>query len=476
LVAVVAAQAPGVETARLQLQARLKGDLLTATDGAYHDAIKVFSPRHNVRPAMVVIPEDVEDVQAAMEVAAANGVPLRVGSGFHNYEGYALVQDGIVVSFRAEHWRRVSPIAADGTVTVGAGAQLIDVHRSVIPQGRGVVAGLCPSVGIVPFALGGGYGSLSRAVGLAADNVVEYTLVLPNGTVTVVNAHTDRDLNWALRGGGGGNFGVVTSLKMKTFPVPGQMVMGETCWFWKGDGEKVFQWWSKLATSDATPRELTVSCRSHWGPLDYKTLPIGAPQQICIQPFYYGTAAEGTRVYREMLEQLPPPLHDGTIAQPWLGDVEVEHAKINALYGLDVYIRSGFFTTMPAQLVDILHAAVATSPSLGNCIIDFDHLGGRIADVAANATAYANRAARTNIQIIATWERGHERADEFKAWADALYTRVEPFMSGNYVNYIDSQLAGWQQKYYGPNYDRLLAIKESVDPQHRFAFQQSIGA
>jgi len=161
---------------------------------------------------------------------------------------------------------------------------------------------------------------------------------------------------------------------------------------------------------------------------------------------------------------------------PWLRDVEHEHNKINTLYGLDVHIRSGFFVNMPGQLVDILHDAIANAPSKGNCIIDFDHLAGRIADVASDATAYVNRAARTNLQIIATWEQGDERADEFKKWADDLFTRVEPFMSGNYVNYIDSDLPNWQQRYYGANYDRLLAVKESVDPQHAFSFPQSIGA
>jgi FAD/FMN-containing dehydrogenase len=293
--------------------------------------------------------------------------------------------------------------------------------------------------------------------------------------LTVVNARTNRELNWALRGGGGGNFGAVISIKIRTFPIHSQMMMGETCWNWNGDGKKVFEWWAHKATSDATPREVTMSCRSHWGPLD-KLAP-GAPQQICIQPFFYGTASEGTRVIRDMFAELPTPVSDLSYAMPWLRDVEHEHSKINALYGLDVHIRSGFFATMPGQLLDILHDAIANAPSKRNCIIDFDHLGGRISDVASDATAYVNRDARTNLQIIATWDAATAgRAEEFKAWADALFTRVEPFMSGNYVNYMDAALPNWQQRYYGANYDRLLAVKESVDPQHVFTSPQSIGA
>jgi FAD/FMN-containing dehydrogenase len=264
-------------------------------------------------------------------------------------------------------------------------------------------------------------------------------------------------------------------MKLRSFPVHEEMMMGETCWNWNGEGQQVFQWWAHQATSDSTPRELTYSCRSHFGPLDQKEVPAGTPQQICIQPFYYGTAAEGTRIVGEAFAQLPTPVADHSKVQPWINDVEVEHAKVTKLYGLNVYIHSGFFSEMPAELVNILHAAVASAPSIGNCIIDFDHLHGAIADVEPTATAYINRAARTNLQIIATWENGDNGEAAYKLWADELFERVAPYMSGNYVNYIDGALPSWQQRYYGENYERLLAIKEEADPNHFFSFPQSIG-
>jgi FAD/FMN-containing dehydrogenase len=279
-----------------------------------------------------------------------------------------------------------------------------------------------------------------------------------------------------MRGGGGGNFGVVTSMRLRTFPVEEEMMMGETCWNWNTHGRQVFQWWAHQATSDATPREVTYSCRSHFGPLDQKEVAEGTPQEICIQPFYYGSAAEGERVVRGAFSQLPAPVSDYSKVQPWINDVELEHAKVTKLYGLNVYIHSGFFSEMPSELIDVLHAAVASAPSLGNCIIDFDHLHGAIADVEPSATAYVNRAAKTNIQIIATWENGDNGEAIYKQWADNLFARVAPYMTGNYVNYIDSSLPSWQQRYYGENYERLLSIKEEADPNHFFSFPQSIGA
>jgi len=365
-------------------------------------------------------------------------------------------------------------------VTVKGGAQLIDVHRAVIPQGRGVVAGLCPSVGIVAFTLGGGYGSLSRAVGLSADNVVSFTMVLANTSIVRVSAHENTDLWWASRGGGGGNLGVVTEMSIRSFALPDtNMFMGETCWNWNLHGRDVMTWWANQVNSESTPREVTYSLRSHFGPLDQHAEAQPAsetPQQLCVQPFYFGTGRQGAEVVGAQFASLPPTVSDASFAQPWLRDVEHEHDKVNGIYGLPVYIKSAFFTQVTEELIGLLHNAIATAPSIGNCIIDFDHLSGAIADVEDTATAYVNRDAVINLQIIATWTEGDERREEYTMWADALFERVSPLMSGNYVNYISESLPNWQQRYYGVNYPRLQQIKQSVDPRGFFSFPQSIGA
>jgi len=475
---VVGAFASDWTSAVRELQGKVKGQTIVPGHPAYDEATLVFSPRHNNKPAVVVIPKDIADVQAAMGIAQKHSMEFRVGSGHHNYEGYSLVNDGMLLSLRSDAWRKVV-INADGTVTVRGGAQLIDVHRTVIPQGLGVVAGLCPSVGIVPFTLGGGYGSLSRAVGLSADNVVSFLMVLANGTVTRVSEDEHSCLFWAMRGGGGGNLGVVVEMTIRTHQLPegNEMMMGETCWDWSRDGHEVFNWWANMATSAATPREFTMSLRSHYGPLDQfteNTTPENTPQQLCVQPFYYGTAAEGAAFVKSQFAQLPEPVSDKSVAQNWLVDVEHEHEKVLGVYGLNVYIKSGFFITMPLSLVSLLHTAIENAPSIGNCIIDFDHLSGAITDVEPTETAYVNRNASVNIQIIATWMNGDERMNEYITWADALFESTAPYMSGNYVNYIDSNLPNWQQRYYGENYARLQHIKAAIDPTRFFNGPQSI--
>jgi len=306
-------------------------------------------------------------------------------------------------------------------------------------------------------------------------------MVLANTSVVRVSAHEHESLWWAVRGGGGGNLGVVVEMSLRTFPLPidNDMMMGETCWDWASAGREVFNWWAGMATSDATPREFTMSLRSHFGPLDQfaeATRPESTPQQLCVQPFYYGSAAEGSAFLSSQYASLPTPLSDTARAQSWLDDVEHEHDKINGLYGLNVMIKSGFFIEMPASLVEILHGAVMHAPSIGNCIIDFDHLGGAIKDVEPTATSYVNRNASVNIQIIATWMEGDERAEEYKNWANSLFEITLPYMSGHYVNYQQIDLPNWQQRYYGENYARLQSIKAAIDPTRFFNGPQSIEA
>jgi hypothetical protein len=299
-------------------------------------------------------------------------------------------------------------------------------------------------------------------------------VILANGTAATVSAQKNADLFWALRGAGGGNFGIVTQLVLKSHAIEQQMVMGEVCYDWAEHGREVFHWWAEQVSSNSLPNELTLNCRSHYGPLDQKSS--NGKQQFCMQPFFAGKPSEGKRAVSPLLSSLPTPVTDSVGVHNWLKETEAEHEKVSTLYGLHVYTRSGYFNSMPSELVEILAAAVDNAPTIGNCIIDFDHLGGAVAAVKSTDTPYFNRGARLNIQIIAHWEEGDPRADEYINWASSLYQQVRPYISGHYVNYIDSEVQNWQQEYYGSNYERLLAIKAAVDPRNVFNGPQSIGA
>ena len=162
-------------------------------------------------------------------------------SGGHSYGGYSSTS-GVIVDVS-----RLNGVSLDSVrrAVVGAGARLIDVYDGLWQHGRTVPAGSCPTVGIAGLALGGGVGLASRKYGLTCDNLLEATVVLANGTAVVANARQHPDLYWALRGGGGGNFGIVTRLVFRTHPV-GQVATYALEWPWS-DAAKVVQAWQKLA-------------------------------------------------------------------------------------------------------------------------------------------------------------------------------------------------------------------------------------
>jgi FAD/FMN-containing dehydrogenase len=192
-----------------------------------------------IRPLAVLQPVDAADVQAAVRWAARNDVPITARSGGHGYAGYASARGGLVVDLR--RLDRISVAGGSGSATVGPGSQLIDVYRRLARSGATIPAGSCPSVGIGGHALGGGMGLAGRRFGLTCDNVTALRIVTADGRLLQCDADTNPDLFWACRGGGGGNFGIVTRFQLKTHPV------GSASWFfvtwpWAGDGGVIAPW------------------------------------------------------------------------------------------------------------------------------------------------------------------------------------------------------------------------------------------
>src|SRR5688500_14839439 len=169
------------------------------------------------RPDAVVRVRDTADVAAAVRWANRFDVRLVARSGGHSYGGYSSTGDGVVLDL--SRLRGIS--VSRGRATVGPAAQLIDVQRALTRRGVSVPAGSCPTVGIGGLALGGGYGLAGRRFGLTSDNLLAARVVTADGRVRHVDADSNDDLHWALRGGGGGNFGVVTALTLKTHRAPG---------------------------------------------------------------------------------------------------------------------------------------------------------------------------------------------------------------------------------------------------------------
>jgi FAD/FMN-containing dehydrogenase len=200
------------------LSTALGGEVLLPNSAQFGAAKQVFNTNYNgFTPAAIVTPKSAADVQKAMAFAAANNLKVAPRSGGHSYIGASTANGAMVLDLR-QLPGEANYDASTGQVTVTPATSLYTMHRTLAAAGRGIPTGTCPSVGAAGHALGGGMGAQSRHAGLLCDQLTSASVVLPSGQAVTASAASNPDLFWALRGGGGGNFGVTTSLTFATFP------------------------------------------------------------------------------------------------------------------------------------------------------------------------------------------------------------------------------------------------------------------
>ena len=220
------------------LRSAVKGRVIFPRSTGYSSARLVYNLRYNgARPEAVVQVENTADVAAVVKWSNRFDVPIVARSGGHSYAGYSTLSNGVVVDLSKLGGVRVS----NGRARVGAGVQLIDLQRSLTKRGLSVPSGSCPSVGVAGLTLGGGHGLAGRRFGLTTDNLRAATVVTADGRVRQVDANTNEDLYWACRGGGGGNFGIVTSFTLQTHRASGAAWF-VISWPWAQAAEALAAW------------------------------------------------------------------------------------------------------------------------------------------------------------------------------------------------------------------------------------------
>ncbi|MFG2291116.1 FAD-binding oxidoreductase [Streptomyces sp. NPDC048595] len=431
------------------LRQRMRGALLRPGDPGFEDARKLFNPLNDDRvPAAVAQCESVSDVREAV-LTAAHRVPLAARSGGHSYVGYSAPHGGLTLDLR-----RMSAVnvRADGTATIGAGATLRDVYTALGQAGRCVPGGSCFTVGIAGVALGGGIGVLQRKFGLTCDHLVGAEIVTADGRSLTVSASRAPDLFWALRGGGGGNFGVVTQFTFQTDPAPALTI------FKLGFPENkvppvltAWQPWIKEA-----PRELWANCNISGG-----TKPSCAVVGCFVGP---STACH--------------PLLDDLIAR--CGVVPTKRVEDR-----DYFKAMRFFSGKSERESFVASSRVLSAPAANpGAVVDLltgragmslilDPLGGAVADVGAQQTAFPHRGAFATAQIYAAATAASE-AEVTHSVGEVVAKLASLGMGGGYVNYIDPALPDWPAAYYGPNLDRLRSIARDYDPDEVFGFPQAL--
>jgi FAD/FMN-containing dehydrogenase len=450
----------------------LRGEVVLPGSSAYDSARLLFNTRFDpVKPRAVVFCESTADVQRTVRWARKHAVRIVPRSGGHSYGGYSTTS-GVIVDVS-----RLNGVALDPShrAIVGAGARLIDVYAGLAQHGRTVPAGSCPTVGIAGLALGGGVGFGSRKYGLTCDNLIEATVVLADGSAVVANSRTHPDLYWALRGGGGGNFGIVTRLVFRTHPV-GQVATYAIEWPWS-NAAKVVQAWQQLAphAPDGLFSVLNLNAA------------VGGHARITSAGQLFGSA-DRLRELVKPLANIGTPTRFTVTSRSYLdaqemwagcsGTIAECHLPPQGHLGRSTFKGKSSFANKPLTssgirvMIRQIEARITTGSGSG--IILLDSYGGAINRVKKDATAFVHRDALFSLQYLAYWEPSAVAEPNLR-WLRNFYAAMRPFVSPYaYQNYIDPELGKWGRAYYGTNLPRLVAVKRRYDPKNVFRSSQSI--
>jgi len=462
----------------------LSGPLVRPGDAAYTVSKRLFDPRFDsLHPAGIAYCRNPHDVATCLAFVRKYGVPVAARCGGHSYAGWSSTS-GLIVDVT----KMAGVSVSGGTATVGAGTRLVDFYNELAAHGRAVPGGSCPTVGIAGLTLGGGVGVVSRAYGLTSDNVRSLQIVTADGQVRTCNSSQNSDLFWACRGGGGGNFGVVTSFTFGTHPA-GEIVLFFLSWPWSQAARVISAWqsWAPHA-----PDAL-------WSNLHLAAAPGGSVPTIEVGGTYLGSisaaAAQLEKLYAAAGSHPSSPFMETTT---WLHAMLVEagcasltvnecHLPTQNPQGqlsrASEYAKSDIFTKpLSSQGIGTLLAGVEKFQRAGGAPgasggIAFDALGGAVNRVAPGATAFVHRNALFQAQYTTTWPLGSAAAAVARqhAWQQSFWQSMRPYASGQaYQNYIDPALANWRQAYYGANFTRLTQVKAKYDPDRVFTFPQAV--
>jgi FAD/FMN-containing dehydrogenase len=437
------------------LKAELAGKVTLPQDAGYDAARKVWNGMIDQRPRAIVRCSAASDVVACVNFARASGWPLAVRGGGHNAAGLGVCDDGLVVDLSG--MRSVEIDSASKVAAVGGGATWADFDGAALRHGLATTGGAVSTTGVAGLTLGGGIGWLMRSHGLACDNLVGVEMVTAAGETLRASASENPDLFWGVRGGGG-NFGVVTRFEVRLHPI-GTVLGGMLLYPIEKAREHLVAYRELMASA---PDELTAFAV-------LMTTPDGA-RVFGIPLLYNGPPEEGEKVVRP-LRQLGP-IADMVGPMPYTQHQTMLDEGFPA--GLQVYWRSAFLGGIPDAALDAFVASFSRVTSPLSAML-LESMGGAVARVDTDATAYNHRKAAYNLAIIGRWTNPAEASTHI-AWVRAAQEAMQPFATGGvYVNYLGDEGQDRVRAAYGDaKYARLVALKNKYDPGNLFRRNQNI--
>jgi FAD/FMN-containing dehydrogenase len=467
------------------LRRSLQGELLLPGDGRYDKARQVYYRQYDVvSPQAVARCASAADVAACLAFCHDNGLPATPRSGGHSLAGYS-TGPGLVINTS-----RLNRVAVeDTTVTIGPGARQVDTLVGLARHGLAMPNGLCPTVCAGGFLTGGGFGWSTRRHGMGCDQLVSAEVVLADGRVTRCSATKEPDLFWALRGGGGGNFGVITEYELRPQRAS-TLVNYMLTWPWDA-APAVLPAWQRWIIDG--PDELG----SALGVPLADAAP-GTAASVMVNGGWLGDAAAMRRELDAFIAEVGQPPETRTVEElPYLDamlqwydcvDKSDEQRQWTGQAPEALIPRQSYFVDrsrmieheIPASGVEELLTAFDAARRAGQVrFLSLFALGGQANRVPRTATAYAHRTTRFYLGYsvgLADAIPNDEDRLAAHAWADTGFAVADKYSNGeSYQNFIDPELPDWRSAYYAENYSRLVEVKRQYDPHGFFRFAQSIG-
>ncbi|WP_454873319.1 FAD-binding oxidoreductase [Paraburkholderia xenovorans] len=448
-----------------ELKTAVRGQVLLPGDASFEQARSIWNAMIDRHPAIILRCAGAADVRQGVAFARDNGLPLAIRGGGHNIGGSALCDDGVVLDLSQMKSVHIDPAARRAYVEPGA--TLHDFDHEAQAFGLATPLGINSTTGVAGLTLGGGFGWLSRRYGMTIDNLVSADVVTAEGELLNTSADSHEDLFWAIRGGGG-NFGVVTRFEFALHPV-GPLVYGGLVVLPLAQARDALL--KYRAANAAMPEELSVWAVLRLAPpLPFLPPEVHGKPVIVFAMCYTGPIENGPSAV-EFVRAFGTPVGEHLGPMPFVAWQQAFDPLLTP--GARNYWKSHNLGEIQDGLIDALLSAIDKLPS-PQCEIFFGQIGAQTQRVPVEATAYSSRDTLYAMNVHGRWD---DASDDERciAWARAFFEAAAPFALGSvYVNFMTQEEGGRVADAYGPNYERLVAVKNRYDPRNLFRCNQNI--
>ena len=443
-----------------QLRSDFNGRIIAPGDAEYDQARTVFYGGIDRRPAFIIRVKDADDVARVLSLARETGLPLAVRGGGHSVAGHSVNDGGIVLDL--SDMRDLQIDVEQRTAWADAGVTAGEYTTAAGAHGLATGFGDTGSVGISGLTLGGGVGYLVRKYGLTIDDLLAADVVTAEGQILRVDANKNPDLFWAIRGGGG-NFGVVTRFQFRLHDV-GSVYGGMLFLPATADVITAF-----MAEAEAAPEELSgIANIMAAPPMPFLPAEVHGKLIVMAMLVYAGDAEEGERVVKPF-RALATPIADLVKSMQYPEIYPPEEGEYHPVAAS----RTMFVDRVDRAVAETILNHLQSSTAM-MAVTQLRVLGGAMARVPVDATAFAHRKSRIMVNVAALYNQPDEKT-KHEAWVTEFAEALQQSDGGAYVNFLgEDGEARIRAAYPGATWDRLQEIKARYDPTNLFRLNQNI--